>query len=215
MAGGRTPRPRGGGGGRSAAYGEDDGFVVELTRERPGWPNGVQVASTGRRHRVRDPRRRGVGPDTAAGRHSPVLRRSPRPEPASSAPWRPVIRRSRPCRRPAHRPRRRAHAGGRRSRGCRRHRRGNWPGALRQAWVGALIGGDLRRRTTRLSATLLELAAGGMGPEPLQAWLAGDARRSRGSRRSALDRAGDRPGAAIALSHVTAQRVRCSLVIDN
>ena len=47
--------------------------------------------------------------------------------------------------------------------------------ASREAWVAALIGGDLRRRTTALSATLLELAARGMGPEPLQAWLAGDA----------------------------------------
>jgi uncharacterized protein DUF2877 len=49
-----------------------------------------------------------------------------------------------------------------------------------RAWVHALIGADLRRRTTALSATLLELAARGMGPEPLQALLAG--------RLSALDR---------------------------
>jgi Protein of unknown function (DUF2877) len=41
--------------------------------------------------------------------------------------------------------------------------------------VAALLGDDLRRRTTALSATLLELAAQGMGPEPLQAVLAGDA----------------------------------------
>jgi Protein of unknown function (DUF2877) len=41
--------------------------------------------------------------------------------------------------------------------------------------VAALIGTDLRRRTTALSATLLELAALGFGPEPLQAVLAGDA----------------------------------------
>ena len=40
--------------------------------------------------------------------------------------------------------------------------------------VAALIGADLRARTTSLSATLLELAARGMGPEPLQALLAGD-----------------------------------------
>ena len=39
--------------------------------------------------------------------------------------------------------------------------------------VAALLGTDLRRRTTALSATLLELAARGMGPEPLQAVLAG------------------------------------------
>jgi hypothetical protein len=50
---------------------------------------------------------------------------------------------------------------------------GPWPD--KEAWLRALVGDDLRRRTTALSATLLELAAQGMGPEPLQAWLAGDA----------------------------------------
>jgi hypothetical protein len=70
---------------------------------------------------------------------------------------------------------------------------GDWPGALREAWVGALIGGDLRRRTTALSATLLELAAAGMGPEPLQAWLAGDA-----GARARLMRIGHSTGRAIA-----------------
>jgi hypothetical protein len=42
------------------------------------------------------------------------------------------------------------------------------------AFAAALVGTDLRRRTTRLSATLLELAAAGLGPEPLQALLAGE-----------------------------------------
>ena len=37
-----------------------------------------------------------------------------------------------------------------------------------------MLGADLRARTTSLSATLLELAARGMGPEPLQALLAGE-----------------------------------------
>lgn len=50
-----------------------------------------------------------------------------------------------------------------------------WPLALRETWLAALVGPDLHRRTTALSATLLELAVGGMGPEPLQALLAGDA----------------------------------------
>lgn len=50
-----------------------------------------------------------------------------------------------------------------------------WPGGLRAAWLGALVGPDLRRRTTALSATLLELAVCGMGPEPLQALVGGDA----------------------------------------
>jgi len=45
--------------------------------------------------------------------------------------------------------------------------------ASRHDEVAALLGADLRRRTTALSATLLELAAQGMGPEPLQAVLAG------------------------------------------
>jgi Protein of unknown function (DUF2877) len=40
--------------------------------------------------------------------------------------------------------------------------------------VAALIGAELRARTTSLSATLLELAARGMAPEPLQALLAGE-----------------------------------------
>lgn len=47
--------------------------------------------------------------------------------------------------------------------------------AARHAEVAALVGSDLRRRTTSLSATLLELAAQGFGPEPLQAVLAGRA----------------------------------------
>jgi hypothetical protein len=51
---------------------------------------------------------------------------------------------------------------------------GPWPGALREAWLGALVGDDLRRRTCALSATLLSLAVAGMGPEPLQAMLRGE-----------------------------------------
>jgi len=51
-----------------------------------------------------------------------------------------------------------------------------WRAALREAWLGALVGRDLRRRTTALSATLLELAVRGMGPEPLQALVGGDSR---------------------------------------
>jgi len=44
----------------------------------------------------------------------------------------------------------------------------------RGSLAAALVGTDLRRRTTALSATLLELAGTGLGPEPLQALLAGD-----------------------------------------
>jgi uncharacterized protein DUF2877 len=47
--------------------------------------------------------------------------------------------------------------------------------AGRDGDVAALIGDDLRRRTTALSATLIELSARAMGPQPLQAVLAGSA----------------------------------------
>ena len=76
---------------------------------------------------------------------------------------------------------------------------GPWPEALRDAWVRALLGDDLRRRTTALSATLLELAAAGMGPEPLQALV--------GGRVAALDRllrVGHTSGRAYALGAATA-----------
>jgi hypothetical protein len=68
-----------------------------------------------------------------------------------------------------------------------------WPEALREAWLGALVGVDLRSRTTALSATLLELAVRGMGPEPLQALLAGDA-----GARSRLEALGHSTGRAYA-----------------
>jgi hypothetical protein len=71
--------------------------------------------------------------------------------------------------------------------------------------VAALLGTDLRRRTTALSATLLELAAQGLGPEPLQAVLAGDA--SALSRLVSLGHTSGRAyarGAAAALSRLRA-----------
>jgi Protein of unknown function (DUF2877) len=80
---------------------------------------------------------------------------------------------------------------------------GPWPVAVRDAWLAALIGRDLRRRTTALSATLLELAVAGMGPEPLQAWLAGDARAR--ERLVAIGHSTGRAiaqGAALAIRHV-------------
>jgi hypothetical protein len=78
-----------------------------------------------------------------------------------------------------------------------------WPEAVKGEWLAALIGRELRRRTTALSATLLELAVRGMGPEPLQAWLAGDA--SALARLEAIGHSTGRAiarGAAIALRHV-------------
>jgi hypothetical protein len=44
---------------------------------------------------------------------------------------------------------------------------GPWPPATRDAWLRALLPPDLRRRTTALSATLLELAVAGQAIEPL------------------------------------------------
>lgn len=44
---------------------------------------------------------------------------------------------------------------------------GAWPAPERDAWLKALLPPDLRRRTTALSATLLELAVTGAAIEPL------------------------------------------------
>ena len=171
-------RVRVAGAGRSAAYGEDEGFVVVFTRERPVLPNGVQVASLPavgtelviRADEVWDPTLRLAGPvpdPEIAGPEPDLVRavESRDPSLAAQVGARLIGR-----------------GGGLTPEGddlvagvVAVIAVGTWPGALRQAWVDALIGGDLRRRTTALSATLLELAASGMGPEPLQAWLAGDA----------------------------------------
>jgi hypothetical protein len=51
---------------------------------------------------------------------------------------------------------------------------GPWPPDERAAWLRALLGPDLRRRTTALSATLLELAAEGATIEPLHGLFADD-----------------------------------------
>jgi Protein of unknown function (DUF2877) len=180
--------------GRSAAYGEDDGFVVVLTRERPVLPNGVQVA--------RLPAQGSVVVVGADEEWDPTLRLVDPPEvdaPRADDLVRAVASRD---------------AALAASVGARLIGRGggltpegddivagavavvaaaDWPRAVSEAWVSALLGGDLRRRTTSLSATLLELAALGMGPEPLQAWLAGDA-----GARERLLRLGHSTGRAIA-----------------
>ena len=50
---------------------------------------------------------------------------------------------------------------------------GPWPAAEKDAWLRGAARSGSAARTTALSATLLELAAAGMGPEPLQALLGG------------------------------------------
>jgi hypothetical protein len=163
------------GAGREAAYAEADGFVAILTTTPPLLPNGVQVArlpavgeevvASGESW---DPTLRLVGDPAALGAH---LRRVAGDGPAD-------LVRAVETRDPAL-----AAAAGRRL-------IGRGPGLTpegddvvagvaavlseNRSWVEALIGTDLRTRTTSLSATLLELAAQGMGPEPLQALLAGD-----------------------------------------
>jgi hypothetical protein len=51
---------------------------------------------------------------------------------------------------------------------------GPWPGAVKRDWLAAVRGRDLRRRTTALSATLIELACAGAIAEPLHAVLTGE-----------------------------------------
>jgi hypothetical protein len=156
------------GAGREAAYAEADGFVAILTTTPPLLPNGVQVArlpavgeevvASGESW---DPTLRLVGDPAALGAH---LRRVAGDGPAD-------LVRAVETRDPAL-----AAAAGRRliGRGPGLTPEGDDVLSENRSWVEALIGTDLRTRTTSLSATLLELAAQGMGPEPLQALLAGD-----------------------------------------
>jgi hypothetical protein len=161
--------------GRSVAYVDADGFIVVLSLEPPVLPNGVQVRqlpSVGDRFvvpagEVWDPTLRVVGAELVADGPDDLAEAVSRRDPSLAA-----------------------------AAGARLIGWGGgltpegddlvcgvaavvaslpWPGALREAWLAALIGADLRARTTALSATLLELAVAGMGPEPLQALLAGDA----------------------------------------
>ena len=162
--------------GRETAYVDADGFIVVLSVWRPVLPNGVQVGklpAVGEQFvvpagEVWDPTLRVVAVDLVADGPEDLVRAVESRDPSLAA-----------------------------AAGARLIGRGggltpegddlvagvaaviaslDWPGARREAWLGALVGVDLRRRTTALSATLLELAVLGMGPEPLQALVGGDSR---------------------------------------
>ena len=180
------------GAGRSAAYGTDGGFVAVFTVEPPLLPNGVQVGrlpAVGEEvvadGEVWDPTLRIVGADLVADGPEDLVEavRSRDPDRAAVVGARLIGR-----------------GGGLTPEGddlvagvAAVVAASPWRGALREAWLGALLGADLRRRTTALSATLLELAVRGMGPEPLQALLAGDA-----SALARLEALGHSTGRAIA-----------------
>jgi len=163
------------GGGRQTAYVDADGFIVVLSLAPPMLPNGAQVRRlppVGEEFvvapgEVWDPTLRVVAADLEVDGPDDLVRAVRSRDPALAA-----------------------------AVGARLIGRGGgltpegddlvagvaavvasspWPGAAREAWLGALLGDDLRARTSALSATLLELAVRGMGPEPLQALVAGDA----------------------------------------
>jgi Protein of unknown function (DUF2877) len=190
------------GAGRSAAYGGDDGFIAVLTLEPPLLPNGMQVrrlpsvgdevVATGE---VWDPTLRIVAADLVADGPEDLVRAVESRDPSLAAlVGRRLIGRG----------------GGLTPEGddlvagvAAVVASSPWPGALREAWLGALVGDGLRSRTTALSATLLELAVAGMGPEPLQALVAGEPRAL--ARLEALGHSTGRAyarGAAAALANV-------------
>jgi Protein of unknown function (DUF2877) len=172
--------------GRDAAYVDADGFVVVLTREPPALPNGVQVGrlpAVGaevvvRADEVWDPTLRLVDPPEVSVGDDDLARETLDPAALGAR----LIGRG-----PGLTPEGDDVVAGLAAVVAV----SSW--ASREAWVAALIGDDLRRRTTALSATLLELAALGMGPEPLQSWLAGDA-----TALARLERIGHSTGPAIA-----------------
>jgi hypothetical protein len=160
--------------GRETAYVDADGFIVVLSTGRPVLPNGAQVGrlpSVGEEFTVPagevwDPTLRIVAAELVADGPEELIEavRTRDPDRARVAGARLIGR-----------------GGGLTPEGddlvagvAAVVASSDWPGALREAWLGALVGADLRSRTTALSATLLELAVAGMGPEPLQALLAGD-----------------------------------------
>jgi Protein of unknown function (DUF2877) len=177
--------------GREAAYGEDDGFVAVFTERPPVLPNGGQVRrlpAVGEEvvavGDVWDPTLRIVAAHLVADGPEDLVEAVASRDPDRAA----VVGR-----------RLIGRGGGLTPEGddllagaAAVIASSPWPRALREAWLGALVGVDLRSRTTALSATLLELAVRGMGPAPLQALLAGDC--------SALDR-------LVALGHSTGRAI--------
>jgi hypothetical protein len=177
--------------GHQVAYGDDDGFIAVLSTGPPVLPNGAQVGrlpsvgdSVVAVGELWDPTLRVVGADLVVDGPDDLVEAVVSRDPDRAAlVGRRLIGRG----------------GGLTPEGddllagaAAVVASGSWPGALREAWLTALVGADLRSRTTALSATLLELAVRGMAPEPLQALVAGEA--------SALDR-------LVALGHSTGRAI--------
>jgi hypothetical protein len=142
-----------------APYGDDDGFVtVVVSRDGPLLPNGVRLTGRVSRGRVET-----IGADVwdpTLTISSPAL--DPDPSLAARSPE--SLGAEFIGRGPGLTPEGDDFVAG---------MAGVLAAAGRHEFVAALVGADLRRRTTALSATLIELAARGYGPEPLQAVLAG------------------------------------------
>ena len=158
--------------GRETAYVDDNGFIVVVSTGRPVLPNGVQVGrlpSVGEEFvvppgEVWDPTLRIVGADLEASGPDDLVEAVVSRDPDRAA----VVGRRLIGRGGGLTP-----EGDDLIAGAAAVIASSWTDSA--GWLHALVGDDLRSRTTALSATLLELAVAGMGPEPLQALVAGDA----------------------------------------
>jgi hypothetical protein len=199
------------GGGREAAYAELDGFVVALTAPGvPLMPNGVaveRVPAAGERFTVRagetwdptlrlgdDPHRRGTEVLAALDAHPP-------PALVEAVARRDAALAARAGERliglgPGLTPEGDDHVAATAAVVAA----GPWPAAEKEEWLAALVPTDLRRRTTSLSATLLELAAAARVVEPLHGLFGPDWREALGR----LVRLGHSTGRAYATSAAVA-----------
>jgi Protein of unknown function (DUF2877) len=169
------------GGGRHAAYAEDDGFVVALTAPGvPLMPNGVGLTGpppaagtevTIAAHETWDPTL-SLG-DDAARRGDEILAALRRDDLVEPELLRAVAKRDRSLAATAAR-RLIGRGPGLTPEGddvlaatAAVVAAGPWSPATKAGWLDAVVPSDLRKRTTALSATLLELAAAGRVIEPV------------------------------------------------